>query len=57
MLKDWKSFEKAVTYQLTYRLLHILPALLVECHFENVGICMQYQRNLVILAQVPYNQK
>ena len=57
MLKDWKSFEKAVTYHHTYILLHILPALLVECHFENVYVCILYRRDLVILAQVPYNQK
>ena len=40
MLNNWKSFEKAVSYQLTYRLWHILPALLVKSHFENVYVCI-----------------
>ena len=30
--------EKAVAYRHTYRLSHILPALLVKCRFENVYV-------------------
>ena len=39
-VKGLKSIKKAVAYQHTYRLLHILPALLVKCHFENVYVCI-----------------
>ena len=41
MLKDRKSIEKAVAYQHTYRLSHVLPALLAKCHFENVYVCIR----------------
>ena len=34
LIKDWKCFEKAVAYQYTYRSSHILPALMVKCHFK-----------------------
>ena len=51
-----KSFKKAVAYQHTCRLSHILPALLVIFHFENVYACIQDQRDLVFLAQGPNNQ-
>ena len=54
---DWKSFAKAVTYQHTYMLSHILPALLIKCHFDNVYVCIYYQRDLVTLTHLPYNQK
>ena len=40
MLNNWKSLEKTVSYQITYRLWHLLPALLVNCHFENVYVCI-----------------
>ena len=40
MLNNWKLFEKTVSYQLTCRLWHILPALLVKCHFEIVYVCI-----------------
>ena len=51
-----KSFKKAVSYQYTCRLSHILPALLFKCHFENVYACIQDQRDLVALAKTPNNQ-
>ena len=46
-----------MAYQHTSRLSHILPALLVNCHFENVYACIQDQHDLVVLAQVPNKQK
>ena len=39
-VNNWKNLEKSVSYQLTYRLRHISPALLVKCHFENVYVCI-----------------
>ena len=46
-----------MAYQHTCRLSHILPALFVKCHFENVYACIQDQRDLVFLAQAPNNKK
>ena len=37
-----------MAYQHTYRLSHILPALLVKCHFENVSACIYDQRDVIL---------
>ena len=49
-LNNLKSFEKAVSYQLTYRLWHILPALLVKVTLKMYTFCIKDQRDLFILA-------
>ena len=52
MLKDLKSFDKAVAY-------HYIPSdyrKLVKCHFEEVYACMQIQLELVVFTIAPNNQ-